>query len=123
MQSSPDGHRAPTPRAPLPPHSAANEPNTIGMTHDELVAALRSCDALDDVGVAPPSFHFRSKPFLHFHTREGETYADVRFGIGDFEPVWASTPLERLELLGRVLDHVERLDRSRKGNRTRRGRR
>jgi len=68
----------------------------------------------------PAELQLRSKPFLHFHTRDGETYADVRFGTGDFEPVWASTPLERLELLGRVLDHVERLDRSRKDDRRRR---
>lgn len=89
------------------------------MTHDELVDALRGIDGLVDVGVDPPNFQFRSRPFLHFHTTEGRIFADVRFGGPDFEPVWASTPQERFELLARVADHVERLQRSAKSGRGR----
>lgn len=89
------------------------------MSHDDLVAALRSVEGLMDVGGDRPNFHFRSRPFLHFHSPANGTYADVRFGHGDFEPVWASTPQERQELLARVYDHVERLDRSRKSKRPR----
>ncbi|MBV9284627.1 MAG: hypothetical protein JO176_08425 [Acidimicrobiia bacterium] len=87
------------------------------MTHDDLVEALRRIDGLDDVGIDPPNFHFRSRPFLHFHTDEQGIYADVRFGTGDFEPVPASTPEERLQLLARVADHVEHLSQSRKPGR------
>jgi hypothetical protein len=93
-----------------------------GMTHEELVGALRGIDGLVDIGIDPPNFHFRGRPFLHFHRNDEGTYADVRLGTGDFEPVWASTPRERLELLSRVADHVERLDRTRK-SRDRRSRR
>jgi hypothetical protein len=38
-------------------------------------------------------------------------YADVKLGGGpasDFEPVWASTPAEREDLLRRVRKHVRR---------------
>jgi len=87
------------------------------MTHEALVDALRSVEGLVDVSGDPPIFHFRSRPFLHFHDRDGHAYADVKFGSGDFEPMWASTPQERLELLGRVIDHVERLTQSRKADR------
>jgi hypothetical protein len=89
------------------------------MTHQDLVDALRGIDGLDDVGADPPNFQFRSRPFLHFHTSDEGTYADVRFGTGDFEPVWASTAQERLELLARVADHVERVSRSTKATRDR----
>lgn len=88
------------------------------MTHDELVEALRAVEGLVDVGHDPPNFHFRSRPFLHFHFGDEGTYADVRFG-GDFEPVRASTPRERLELLARVHEHVERVGASRKSRRGR----
>ena len=84
----------------------------MGMSHDDLVEALRGIDGLIDVGVDPPNFQFRSRAFLHFHADGQGTYADVRFGSGDFEPVPASTPAERLELLARVADHVERLEHS-----------
>jgi hypothetical protein len=89
------------------------------MSHHELVAALRATEGLVDVGGDRPNFHFRSRPFLHFHSHADGTYADVRFGRGDFEPVWASTPQERRELLARVCDHIERLDHARKSNRRR----
>jgi hypothetical protein len=92
------------------------EQDAEGMSHDDLVAALRAIDGLVDVGGDRPNLHFRSRPFLHFHDRAEGTYADVRFGQGDFEPVWASTPQERQELLARVWDHVERLGRSRKSS-------
>jgi hypothetical protein len=92
------------------------------MRHEDLVEALRGINALVDVGVDPPNFQFRSRPFLHFHTDEEGIYADVRFGTGDFEPVAASTPQERLELLGRVADHVECVEHSSKSTRDRRPR-
>jgi hypothetical protein len=50
-------------------------------------------------------FHFRSKPFLHFHNGPDRTYADVRFG-GDFEPFTASTPKQREVLLEQVKAQV-----------------
>ena len=91
------------------------------MSHGELVAALRHVDGLRDVGSADnPNFHFRSKPFLHFHVVAEGTHADVRFGSGDFEPVWVSTPAEREELLERVEKHVQRIARERKSGRSRR---
>jgi hypothetical protein len=89
------------------------------VTHDDLVAALRAIDDVVDVGRDPPNFHFRSRPFLHFHRDDDGIYADVRFGGGDFEPVRASTPEERLALLASVLDHVERLSGARKSHRGR----
>lgn len=84
------------------------------MSHDDLVAALRSIEGLVDVGGDRPNLHLRSRPFLHFHTGAGGTYADVRFGTGGFTPVPATTPEERAELLARVADHVERLAATRK---------
>jgi hypothetical protein len=88
------------------------------MSHDDLVAALRAVDALRDVGSDHhPNFHFRSRPFLHFHSNAEGIYADVRFGSGDFEPVWASTPEERQALLTRVRTHVTRIERNRKSGR------
>ena len=90
------------------------------MTHEQLVEALRAIDGLVDVGIDPPNFHFRSQPFLHFHrSDDGGTYADVRFGGGDFEPAWASDPSEREQLLARVIDHVEGLAQARKWDRDR----
>ena len=91
------------------------------MSHDDLVAALRAIDGLHDVGSGGrPNFHFRSRPFMHFHVAAEGTYADVRFGGGGFEPVWASTPAERAELLARVQDHVMRIAGNRKSGRSRR---
>jgi hypothetical protein len=67
------------------------------------VMQLRSdqIDGQRDRGNHPPNFHFRSKPFLHFHNGPDPTYADVRFG-GDFDPVTASTPKQREVLLEQV---------------------
>jgi hypothetical protein len=107
------------PRAPLPGGAAA-EHEAAGMSHEQLVAALRAVEDLVDVSHDNPNFHFRGRPFLHFHHGDGGTYADVRFGSGDFEPVWASTPAERAALLARLCDHVERLQHSRKGGQRRR---
>lgn len=88
------------------------------MTHDELVEALRAVEGLVDVtgGGERPNFHLRHKPFLHFHTdpHGGGIYADVRLGGGraaGFEPIWASTPAERDDLLRRVRRHVRRASR------------
>jgi hypothetical protein len=97
------------PRAELPLHGSVVSEDGIGMTHEQLLDALRAIDGLVDVGRDPPNFHFRSRPFLHFHCHDKGMYADVRFGNGDFEPIWASTPPEREALLARVSDHVERL--------------
>ncbi len=104
------------PRAPLP-SGGASESEAVGLSHEQLVRALREVDGLIDVSPDRPNFHFRGRAFLHFHHASECTYADVRFGGGDFEPVWASTPVERAALLARVGDHVERLQRSRKGGR------
>lgn len=114
-----DEHAPPPRRAPLPPREAALADDAGGMTHEDLVRALRGIDGLVDVGRNPPNFHFRARPFLHFHHASEGTYADVRFGSGDFEPVWASTAAERQELLARVWDHVERADAPRKAGRSR----
>jgi hypothetical protein len=89
------------------------------MTHDELVEALRSIDGLVDHGGGSPNFHFRSRPFLHFHEDDRGTYADVRLGTAGFEPIRASTADERLALLASVIDHVERLAQTRKSDRRR----
>ena len=88
------------------------------VNHAELVAALRNIDALDDVGSEHnPNFHFRGRPFLHFHASERGTVADVRFGLGDFEEVDAATPAARDALLARVTSHVRRIERGRKSKR------
>ena len=89
------------------------------MTHAQLVEALRGVDGLVDVTGGQtdrPNFHLRHKPFLHFHldAASGGVYADVKLGGGptaDFEPVWASTPAERVALLRRVLRHARRANR------------
>jgi hypothetical protein len=107
------------PRAELPLRTSAASDERIGFTHEQLLAALRAIDGLIDVGHDPPNFHFRDRPFLHFHMHEEGMYADVRFGAGDFEPIWASTPLERQDLLARVSDHVERLQGLKKAKRGR----
>jgi hypothetical protein len=111
--------RVRVPRAPLPAHERQRTGHDetdaeLGMSHEDLVEALRTIDGLQDVGNLHPNFQFRSRPFLHFHVDERGIYADVRFGNGDFEPVWAATPAQRAELLARVCDHVERITRSRK---------
>jgi hypothetical protein len=85
------------------------------MTHGQLVDALRSIEGLVDITGGHddrPNFHLRNRPFLHFHIDPGGgVYADVKIGGGptaDFEPVWASTPTEREELLRRVRKQVRR---------------
>jgi hypothetical protein len=119
--SSKDGEtiRYRSPRAPLPPRDQRRTAAMSKMSHEELVDALRAIDGLTDLGQGPPNFHFRSRPFLHFHDHPDGIYADVRLGRGDFQPVWASTPGERLELLALVLDHVEHVNRSTKRDRDR----
>src|SRR5436190_19393881 len=96
---SSDGHRRPRPRLLLPDHAAVADEPEGGMTHLELVEALRDIDGLVDVAggsAERPNMHLRHKPFLHFHVdpRTSAVYADVRLRGGpaaDFEPVWAST--------------------------------
>jgi len=86
------------------------------MTYLELIEALRAIDGLVDVTGGHgdrPNFHLRHKPFLHFHIDQdgGGLYADARLGGGppaDFEPIWASTPGEREDLLRRVRRHARR---------------
>ncbi len=90
------------------------------MSHAEFVDALRSVEGLRDVGRSHPNFHFRSRPFLHFHIDDDDRmYADVRFGGGDFEERWADTPQARAVLFAEVADHVESLTRTRKTRRSR----
>jgi hypothetical protein len=110
-----DGHRRPGPRPPLPERQTVDVDGDDGMAHAQLVEALRATDGLVDVtgGTGDrPNFHLRHKPFLHFHTdpASGGLYADVKLGgpVSDFEPVWASTPAEREDLLRRVRKHVRR---------------
>jgi hypothetical protein len=111
-----DGHRRPRPRPPLPERQTAEVDGEGGMTHTQLVEAFRATDGLVDVTGGSgdrPNFHLRRKPFLHFHIdpASGGLYADVKLGGGsasDFEPVWASTPAEREDLLRRVRKHVRR---------------
>ena len=50
------------------------------MTFDEIVASLRQSEGLRNKGKRHPNFHFRSKPFLHFHNGPDGPYADVSFG-------------------------------------------
>jgi hypothetical protein len=102
------------PRAPLPARGSTEPDDPSGMTHEQLVQALRAIEGLVDVGSDAPNFHLRSRPFLHFHQHDQGMSADVRFGSGDFEAVWVSTPSERQELLARVCDHVEQLRGTRK---------
>ena len=83
-------------------------------THDDLVAALRRIEGLEDVGNYHPNFHFRSRPFLHFHVDARGIYADVKLGTPDFREIPVSTPEERAELLTRVERHVTRVERTRK---------
>ena len=112
-----DGRRRPRPPLPQREHIEVNGPG--GMSHAQLVEALRSTEGLVDVSHSSgdrPNLHLRHKPFLHFHTDpiSGGLYADVKLGGGpaaDFEPVWASTPGEREELLRRVRKHVQRASR------------
>ena len=82
----------------------------------QLVEAKRPIDRLIDVTGSRddrPNFHLRNKPYLHFHeSPKREIYADMKVGGGpraDFEPVWASTPAEREELLRRVRKHARRV--------------
>ena len=107
------GHRQPRARPPLP--EQADDDLTEGMTHSQLIDELRAIDGLVDVTGGRgdrPNFHLRSRPYLHFHESDGAVYADVKVGGGpraDFEPVWASTPPEREELLRRVRRDVRRV--------------
>jgi hypothetical protein len=110
-----DEHRRPRPRPPLPERQT-RDAGDRGMTHEQLLEALRAIDGLVDVTGGHddrPNFHLRHKPFLHFHVDPGGggMYGDVKLGGGptaDFEPVWASTPVERDELLRRVRKQVRR---------------
>jgi hypothetical protein len=103
----------------LPTNRQAVDLDDAFMTHPQFVEALRGIQGLVDVTGGQtdrPNFHLRKKPFLHFHIdhTSGGVYADVKLGGGpmaDFEPVWASTPDEREELLRRVLKHARRATR------------
>ena len=64
-------------RPPLPPHGESTGGVEFAMTHQELVDGLRAIDGLVDVGIDPPNFQFRNRPFLHFHTSDEDTYADI----------------------------------------------
>lgn len=116
-------------RVPLPARAVGTQPSALDFSHDDLVAALAALAGMVDTGARDrPIFEFRGRPFLHFHDSPEGVYADVRFGSGDFEPVWAATALERRALLARVADHCEaitdrRKDRGRQPRRRRPDRR
>lgn len=72
------------------------------MSHDELVAALRRLDGLEERGKTP-HFYLGGRPFLHFHGDGDERTADIRPpGAGEWERVPAATPADRAVLLERV---------------------
>ncbi len=52
------------PRVQLPSRSGATDADRVGMTHEQLLDALRAVEGLVDVGHDPPNFHVRSRPFL-----------------------------------------------------------
>src|SRR5258708_21441941 len=110
-----DGRRRPRPRPPLPERVAEEIEDEEGMTHVELIEALRAVDGVVDVTGghgARPNFHLRHKPFLHFHTdpNGGGRYADVKLGrpAADFERLGASTPADAETLLPRAPHHRRR---------------
>lgn len=45
----------------------------------------------------PGIFYFKSKPFLHFHIKNGKRWADIR-AAGDWENIDAPTPLSAKHL-------------------------
>ena len=71
-------------------------------THDDLLAVLRSLDALNERG-RTPHFYRGGTPFLHFHGDGDGRTADLRRGR-DWERLPAATPADRAALLGRVRD-------------------
>jgi hypothetical protein len=72
------------------------------VTHDELVAAIRRLDGLEERGKTP-HFYLGGTPFLHFHGAGDDLAADIRPpGAGDWERVPAATPADRAALLARV---------------------
>jgi hypothetical protein len=75
------------------------------MSFDELVTALGQIEGLRDIGKRYPNFHFKSRPFLHFHGGPDGPCADVKFGT-EFERLSIATSSERAELLARVQAHV-----------------
>jgi len=61
-----DGHRRPRPRPPLSERVTVEVEDEGGMTHAELIDALRATDGLVDVTGGHgdrPNFHLRRKPF------------------------------------------------------------
>jgi hypothetical protein len=110
-------------RDPLPERKVGIPSEGDGLSYQDLVAALRKVEGLRDVGKQYPNFHFRGRPFLHFHEGERGLYADIRLGTRDFQPVWASTPTERANLLDRVQRHVAKTERTRKADRATKDRR
>jgi hypothetical protein len=81
------------------------------MSLDDLVAALRAVEELRLAG-GRGNFHFKGRPFLHFHDGPDGPYADVRDGTR-WEEFAAATPTERQALLAFVVDRVEELSRCR----------
>jgi hypothetical protein len=72
------------------------------VTQDELVAALRRLDGLEERGKTP-HFYLAGKPVLHFHGAGAGLEADIRPpGAADWDRVPAATPADRAALLARV---------------------
>jgi len=69
-------------------------------THDDLLAVLRSLDALNERGKTP-HFYRGATPFLHFHGAGDARTADLRRG-GDWQRLPAATPADRAALLAQV---------------------
>ena len=99
-----------TKRAPLPPRTPGDDVSEF--SHEDLLNELHLIEELVDVG--HNNFHFKGKPFLHFHQNEEGIYADVKLGGHDFEPIWAESSHEKRSLLGKVYDYVEANTRSSK---------
>lgn len=79
--------------------------NTADLGFEDFVDALRRVEGLRDRGKNFPNFHYKSKPFLHFHDGPNGPFADVRFG-DEFEPWPLATPTDRRALLQAVRDHI-----------------
>jgi hypothetical protein len=86
------------------------------MTHQKLVEELRAIDGLVDVTGGRgdrPNFHPRRRAYLPHDPRQ----RDLRRREGrrrtecHLEPVWASTPAERVELLRRARQHARNVSR------------
>ena len=72
----------------------------------DLIAELRQVDGLALKGKTQTAFYRRSKPFLHFHWKDEEIVADVRYEGTDFTRVPVNTAAERRRLVRDVRAHL-----------------